>query len=313
VDRLDPERDNLRATFDALEHSCDGQRILRFAVAIARYWYLKGLWPEGRRVIEAALPADESPTPARAKALSEAAAMAVLNGDYAAATRRAEESIGLHELHDERGIAYARFMLGFAAVEGGDFQSAVEPLEESLRLFEELGDDYYCGIVTFNLAWALHELGERERARTLNEETLRRGRAAGNTRQIVFTLDLLTVIALREGRIIEALSMVRESLPLTRELHDPGMTADHVRNFATVFAARGNAVIAVRLMAFALKQYEELGLYLPDYVVKNREETLGAARAQLDDDAFEKAWDEGRRLTVDEAVALALGESALDA
>jgi hypothetical protein len=66
-------------------------------------------------------------------------------------------------------------------------------------------------------------------------------------------------------------------------------------------------------MAFALKQYEELGLYLPDYVVKNREETLGAARAQLDDDAFEKAWDEGRRLTVDEAVALALGESALDA
>jgi non-specific serine/threonine protein kinase len=281
---------------------------LRFAVAIARFWYLTTRWPEGRRLIEAALSADESPTAARAMALNEAAAMAVLNGDYAAAKLRAEESLGLGELHDERGLAYARFQLGFAAVEGGDYQAAVEPLEESLRLFEELGDEYYWGIVAFNLGWALDELGERDRSSALNEESLRRARAAGNTRHIVFTLDLLATIALREGRTTEALSLVMESLPLSRELHDPGVTADHVRHFASVFAALGKAEVAVRLLAFAMKQYEELGLFLPDYVVKNKEKTLDAVRTQLDDDAVERAWEEGRRLTVDQAVALALAD-----
>jgi predicted ATPase/class 3 adenylate cyclase len=308
VDRLNPERDNLRATFDALEASGDGQRTLRFAVAIARFWYLTTRWPEGRRLIEAALSADESPTAARAMALNEAAAMAVLNGDYAAAKLRAEESLGLGELHDERGLAYARFQLGFAAVEGGDYQAAVEPLEESLRLFEELGDEYYWGIVAFNLGWALDELGERDRSSALNEESLRRARAAGNTRHIVFSLDLLATIAMREGRTTEALPLVMESLPLSRELRDPGLTADHVRLFASVFAALGKAEVAVRLLAFAMKQYEELGLFLPDYVVKSKERTLDAVRTQLDDDEVERAWDEGRRLTVDEAVALALAE-----
>jgi hypothetical protein len=124
----------------------------------------------------------------------------------------------------------------------------------------------------------------------------------------VFSLDLLATIALREGRTTEALSLVMESLPLSRELRDPGLTADHVRLFASVFAALGKAEVAVRLLAFAMKQYEELGLFLPDYVVKSKERTLDAVRTQLDDDEVERAWDEGRRLTVDEAVALALAE-----
>ena len=38
------------------------------------------------------------------------------------------------------------------------------------------------------------------------------------------------------------------------------------------------------------------------------EETLGTIHAQLNDEAFREAWEEGRALTVDQAVALALGE-----
>lgn len=38
------------------------------------------------------------------------------------------------------------------------------------------------------------------------------------------------------------------------------------------------------------------------------DETETRTRARLDDAAFGKAWEEGRTLTVDEAVALALDE-----
>ena len=38
------------------------------------------------------------------------------------------------------------------------------------------------------------------------------------------------------------------------------------------------------------------------------EDATAAARAQLDAEAFDAAWEEGANMSLDEAVALALGE-----
>ncbi len=43
-------------------------------------------------------------------------------------------------------------------------------------------------------------------------------------------------------------------------------------------------------------------------MVKFNDEATGLIREQLDEAAFTEAWEEGRKLTVDQAVALALGE-----
>jgi len=48
---------------------------------------------------------------------------------------------------------------------------------------------------------------------------------------------------------------------------------------------------------------------VPFYQAKRDDETLELIRAQLDETAFNRAWEEGRALTVDEAVALALGDA----
>jgi hypothetical protein len=42
-------------------------------------------------------------------------------------------------------------------------------------------------------------------------------------------------------------------------------------------------------------------------------ETLAATRAQLDAETFAEAWEQGRRMTCDEALALALSELSNDA
>jgi hypothetical protein len=39
------------------------------------------------------------------------------------------------------------------------------------------------------------------------------------------------------------------------------------------------------------------------------EQTLAAIRERLDEDAIAEAWEEGSRLTVDDAIDLALGSS----
>ena len=122
LDRLEAEHDNFRAALDRLEASGESETALRLAAALWRFWYLEGHLAEGRRRLESALLADERPTAARAKALNGAAVMAVNTGDSATAKLRAEEGLALHRtLGDRWGAAYAGFMLGNAASEGGDW------------------------------------------------------------------------------------------------------------------------------------------------------------------------------------------------
>lgn len=52
--------------------------------------------------------------------------------------------------------------------------------------------------------------------------------------------------------------------------------------------------------------YEKIGGGVPRYVAERNQETLETIRAQLDQAAFAEAWEQGRTLTADEAVALAL-------
>src|SRR5213593_4231009 len=49
-----------------------------------------------------------------------------------------------------------------------------------------------------NLAWKCYELGDRERARALHEETLRRGRATSNMRIEAISMAALAVYAIDE-------------------------------------------------------------------------------------------------------------------
>jgi hypothetical protein len=56
-------------------------------------------------------------------------------------------------------------------------------------------------------------------------------------------------------------------------------------------------------------RFEEIGLSLESWMAYEGEHATAAARASLDDDSFDAAWELGRALTLDEAVALALGSS----
>jgi hypothetical protein len=71
-------------------------------------------------------------------------------------------------------------------------------------------------------------------------------------------------------------------------------------------AVAGTAGTAARILSSSEALYEETGGGVLSWVAKMNAETLGVIRSQLDDVAFAEAWEEGRALTIDEAVALAL-------
>jgi predicted ATPase len=312
VSRLAADLDNLRAALDRLEQTGETQSVMRFLGAAARLWYLRSLWRESRQRLESALAADEQPTLARAKVLRAAGAMAVVNTDFETARHRIEESLALNEaIGDPQGLAYSRFLLGFAAVEEGDFVRAREPLEQSLSEFRELGDEHMQSIVAFNLAWAYEETGAFELARELNEEYLRRAEALGDDRNRSFFLTNLASDAEREGRRREALSMMQEVTRITHRLEDPAHASFALMRVATLIAVP-EPEPAATLLGCALKVTEELGLDLPPYVRKRRDALLTALREQLDEETLTRALERGRRLSLDAAVELALQDRSLE-
>jgi tetratricopeptide (TPR) repeat protein len=196
-------------------------------------------------------------------------------------------------------------MLGAAVSGEGDLVRAQQLYEESVRVFRQLGDEHSGLLVTRNLASIYAYLGDDEHARALYEDNLRRARATHNDRIEASTLGALATIALDEGRVEDAASMLKSSLRIHARVRDVLDTAVDLCRFAVVLARQGDAVTAARLLASLEALGDEIGVR-GHTVEELSEETLTVVREQVDEAVFAEAWEQGRRMTVAEAVTLAL-------
>ncbi len=311
VDRLEREHDNLRAALDHLEASDDDDLALRLAGALWRFWYLKSHLSEGRRRLEVSLRAHTRPAAARAKALNGLAVMALNLGDAMTAEKLADEALVLHRrFGDVWGAAYSAFMVGNAIAEQGEAARAQPLLAESVRVFRELGDEHYALIASTNLAWATGDAGDPERERALHEDNLRRARELGDERVQAQSLAQLAMFARDDGRLEEAGSMLRAALQIDHDHGDVLALATNLGRLASVLVLAGSGETAVQLLSSSEALTAGLGASVPSWAAARNEETLTTIRSQLDEAAVDEAWEQGRALSVDEAIALALDAQA---
>jgi predicted ATPase len=318
IDRLFREHDNVRAALDTLEAA--GELEVALQLAGSAFWYCipRGYVAEGRQRLEHLLRADERPPAARAKALNTASALATAGADPAAASAFAEEALALHRRRGERwGEALSLFHLGEASAIDADLKKNEQLLDESKRLyreaqpffeqtielFEELGDEHYALIAMYMLAYTQIELGEAGRGRALRERVLERARAAGDDYVEALTLGGLVRFAFAEDRLDDALSLLRESIELWFRLGELYRVALMLGRCAHALARLGESEKATQLLARSLALFEEIGSTVP-WTDPENEETLAAIHESLDDTAFAEAWKHGERLTLEEAVAL---------
>lgn len=309
LDRLDAELDNARAALDRLEMSGEAQLAMRFAGALWRFWNMRGHLVEGRRRLVGALAADERPTAARAKALIGASSMAARSGDSASARTWGEEALALNlKLGDALGAALSQSYIATAAAQERDWAKARGIIEECVRAFRELGDEDSALLATWVLAWMCRGLGDQERSRALTEENLRQARAAGYRRIEALSLGALAMLAVDQGRLQDGLAGLKEACRIDRAYGYRLQVALDLCLFARVLARAGNWGAAAQLFAKGEALREETGESLGSWAVieAKLEDTLTAIRAHLDEAAFAEAWDEGRALSLDDAVALAL-------
>jgi hypothetical protein len=148
------------------------------------------------------------------------------------------------------------------------------------------------------------ELGDKESALRMHQENLRRARAVSNPRMESVTLYNIARFARDEGRFLDAMEMTDEAYRIVRDLGE-NEVADGISRLASLLAHAGQAEPAVRILAASEALREELGVRR-SWVLERNEDTLARVRSELDEAAFAEAWEQGRRLTADEAAAVAV-------
>lgn len=308
LDRLELEHDNLRAALDWLEAAGSTRRALLLGGTVWEFWCLRGHAAEGWRRLERLLALDERPTRERAKALTGSAHLAAQVPEGAPLRmRRCRDALALHrEVGDEWSTAFAEFELATAFPLAGDFAEGRPLLEQSVERMRELGDEHRALQAVRALAWCNLELGERKRAKELSEELLVGARAAGDRNLEAPALGSVALFASDEGRPGEAVRLLEEAYRLDLEVGDPLEIPLDLIRMARALALADRADAAVQLLALAWSLLDTGGIVVPADVVRYSEEAETRSTEQLGDSAFAAAWDRGRRLSTDDAVALAV-------
>lgn len=308
LNRMELEQDNWRT---ALQWSIDqgqAESSLRLAAALGWFWSLRAYLHEGRHWLAQALVASKEVSPSvRAKALSRAGALAVLQGDY-------EHGAALHKraLALVRGLKHSSITawglqdLGLVALYSGDHACAEQFFEDSLALFWKAHDQAGVASLLLDQGLAAYYQGNDRRAAMLLETSLALLQELGDAVAIVRTLHGLGMIARRQGELDRSRGLLEEALRVAWEKGARLEIARCLESLAGLACAGSQPERAARLFSAVETLRQAMGAHLPRDIHDGCDRDLAVARTQLDEKAFTAAWTAGRALTQEQAVAYAL-------
>ncbi len=254
LDLASAARDNLRA---ALAWSLETDSValgLELAIAMERFWVAHDP-REGMRWFGALLghPGASSVEPnARANALRAYGSASDIAGEDETAGGLYEQSLALFEqLGDEHGRAVLLHRLGISAMRRGDLERARALVEQSLRIHEEAGDDWGQAQAIGTLGAIARDSHDDQHALELLKTSLAMAREAGVRWWESGTLAELAALDLKADRLEQAEENAHQSLRLAEEIGDRAGRILGVGLLASIAAAAGQQKRAERLWAAA--------------------------------------------------------------
>jgi tetratricopeptide (TPR) repeat protein len=248
-----------------------------------------------------------------ARVLNSLGLVARQQEQYERAMAYYEESARVcRDLGDQRRLGVALGNLGVLALDQGHVVQAKERFEEALAIFRLVENP-------MGIAWILGELGRiaaREgnlaAAEARQHESLGLGRELGAPRVIAYAQRDLGRLARDRGQFAQSSERLHESLILASEMGELELSVALLGEVGKLAVARGEGGRAARLKGAELALRERFNVPLraaheaePE---AESEETLAQARALLGQEQFTRAWEQGRGMSLEQAVACALEE-----
>jgi predicted ATPase/transcriptional regulator with XRE-family HTH domain len=308
-ERLKAAHDNIRAALEwAGEH--DVVLGLRLAGALWRFWNTHSHLSEGRWRLERLLasPGSSAPEalPARAKALYGAGVLANEQSDYARVIVLGEEALRLYRsLGDNKGVASGLNILALVSRILGDVPRATALHEESLALARELGDLNGMARAMGNLGVVATEDEAYPLAARRYEDALAIYRSMEDEQGVaIMTVNLAEVLRY-QGDYARARLLYLESLAMHDKAGNQVGIIACLEGLAALDRITGGPERAARLLGAAelLRTKVGAGFHKGDKV--DYERNLAALRGQLSPTLLAARWEEGARMSVEDAVAYA--------
>ncbi|HET8905472.1 MAG TPA: hypothetical protein VFN11_00765 [Ktedonobacterales bacterium] len=327
LSRMEREHDNIRASLGwALERE-DVALGLQLGVGFTAFWFSRGYDTEGRRWLEALLAMEASrrhttrDDDTRSNewywAMWWASRYAHNQSDVRRTCELTSELLAAARAQDNNPILMAALEAAWLAewmpptgdLQYGDRQQGERLLDEALALARQLPMNDVSMIVLMNFTHGLavyqHDL---ERAESMAEELLQTAVLRRHTVSETYISWILATIALLQDNPARAYKYGRRALQLASG-HGLTVYVHAVMPiFATVAAKSGDYARAARLLGAEANLLERLGIPLSeseDHEVMRA--AISEARTALGENTWQAAFAAGKALTLEQAIAYALG------
>ncbi|HEX8007330.1 MAG TPA: tetratricopeptide repeat protein, partial [Trebonia sp.] len=341
--RLDADQANFRRAAEHAADEPDGtSQVLRFGVALWRYWLARGRNEEAARLLVPALQRPEAAAdPALFAEALVAAALVTVDTDLATSLRLAEQADKIAGgLGDDRLLALSRAHLARAYSWAGEPERARLLAQEAVGLARQLGDDVLLGTclraqahavgaaasgplyaeaiactersgdvrlrgtLHNNAGWAALEMGDIPAARAHLETAIRTAEAIGGPHPIP-TQNLGWVLR-AEHDLDGARSRFSEALRTGRRIGSKRGMAGAIDGLASLATDLGDWHRAAMLHGAAQALIDQTGVQIEGLDDRYHQESLGQARAALGDEQFQRAYAFGKTLSLDQVIELIL-------
>ena len=320
IEAIDDEvkTDSLLSRVVPVKELSSAELCIRLAAALRPYWEWNGYLTEGRHWLGAVLElslqdeARKSILAAKAKALSEASRLACLQNEQIRAAELAEESMALwRQLDDPSGLAMAMLHRGWAAHAIGEYQLAKRVYLEGLEHVSQTCDVWLQAQLLFHLAAAVGFISDFKQMRAYYTQSRALFEQIGDTIAIADLLKDQGGLTILEGNYSEAIDCLVRSIKMCYKLGHKQFIATGLGSLSFAVGLRGEpepglaSIYSAKLGGATEGLMEAIGLIPWTKTSKLAQTARQFIRSRVDEESWVNAWDEGRNLTVEQAIDLA--------
>ena len=237
--------------------------------------------------------------------LTEQAIAFVHQGKYSQAITLLEENVvEVRESENVSLIAWILFCLAYVLLLSKADSARIHPLlAESMALYKTLEDQWHIAYV-FCIQGETHlAQGETTVARTRIEESLTIFQEIGTWWELSEVRLSLARVYAAQGDFAASQLLSQENLAASRKRNHKPHIAPCLEGVARSIAAQGDILRAARLWGAAEALREALGAPIPRIYRAVLEQAVGQARDRAGEEAFARAWAEGRTLPLEQILA----------
>lgn len=309
IDTVEDDLDNYRTALDHAIEAGDSPAAHWLGATMGRFWERRGLLKEGRAMLDKVLAMPGAVDPkARFTVVHEATILAWMQHDFERAESLAVDALTwAHGQQSNHAVTVVLNMLGRIYIEQQRYEEADGVLSEAIKLGSEADSPGTAGMQIVQRGEVALAQGDLDRAEILT----RAGLATVTESDLIpFCLgwNNLAEIALAKGDIASASHALRRVLPLAH-LH-----SRRIRIFLNAVAglllaktpSSGQAMVdALRLLIYVQATNDKLGDPLSPMTQKLLASRIDLSHTQLTSELWQTTCAEGRRMTQEEALAIA--------